>query len=53
MFEKMMAKEPEDRYQDYREIVRDLKIFRARVIHARKQGVGSLRPAAGNKASGQ
>ena len=29
IFEKMMAKEPEDRYQDYQGIVKDLKAFRA------------------------
>ncbi len=46
----MMAKEPEGRYQDYQGIVKDLKEFRARVIHAKKQGAGTLQPTPGSKA---
>lgn len=44
IIEKMMAKDPDRRYQNYQEIIKDLKIFRSRVIQAKKQGSCTFRP---------
>lgn len=45
ILEKMLAKSPEERYQRYPEVIRDLQAFRAKVLAAKSQKGATLRPA--------
>lgn len=45
ILEKMLAKTPEERYQNYADVIRDLHAFRARVLAAKSQKGATLRPA--------
>jgi CheY-like chemotaxis protein/predicted Ser/Thr protein kinase len=49
IIERMMAKDPDDRYQDYQGIINDLKEFRSRVIQAKRQRSGRVSPAGTKK----
>ncbi|MBN2467035.1 MAG: protein kinase, partial [Deltaproteobacteria bacterium] len=46
IIEKMLAKNQKERYQNYQEIVNDLKAFRVKVLQAKKQKAGTGIPIA-------
>jgi DNA-binding response OmpR family regulator/predicted Ser/Thr protein kinase len=45
ILEKMLAKTPEERYQQYADVIRELQAFRAKVLAAKSQKGATLRPA--------
>ena len=49
IIERMMAKDPEDRYQNYQDIIHDLQFFRSMVLKAKKEKKALMAPSGKGK----